>query len=147
MATNLTADPDTRIITVTLSPVAGLSTIEVVDDIYEGMKADWQSTPSLARLKFPFTSFGDPKTPTQNIGPYVFFDNAEGWRMEPFDLDHQLTVEGNLVPTDVTLPVWLERSGRTILILSEQSAQALTEEVASIVGALTLSQFIALKDA
>ena len=126
MATNVTADPDTRVITVTKVPVGGIVELDVVDDIYEGLKEDWQATATLQRLRFPFTSFGDPKTPTQQIGPYVFFDNASGLRMEPYDASHQLVLNGNLVPTDVTLPIWLDRTGRTIQILSNESAQALT---------------------
>ncbi len=130
MAAKVSANPDTRVITITEAPVGGFQTLDVQDDIYEGLKDDWQSTASLQKLRFPFRTFGDPKTATTQIGPYVFFNNLAGWRFQPFDASYTLTLIGNLVGessvqgTDV--PVFIERSGRSITILSEQSAQALS---------------------
>jgi len=129
MGAFVTADPDTRIIDITKVPVGGLSSLDVVDDIYEALKADWLADAALQPLKFPFRSFGDPKTPTTVIGPYVFIDNTLGWRLRPYDADHALTLVGNLVPEDVTIPMFQARVGRTIPITLEQSAQALTEQV------------------
>lgn len=127
MAANATANPNTRVITITKTPDAfGVVEISVVDDIYEGMKEDWHSISSLQGMRFPFSSFGDFKTPTQQIGPYISFDNGSGWRLEPYDADHTLIVLGNFIPSDVTKPVWISRAGRTIVIRSEQSNQALT---------------------
>lgn len=126
MGAFVTADPTTRIITITKVPVSGLSSLDVQIDIYSDLKEDWQTDMALQRLRFPFRSFGDPKTPDQAIGPYVFLKNDEGWRMQPFDADHELTVNGNIVPEDTTLPIWLSRAGRSILVLEEQSAQAIT---------------------
>jgi len=131
MAANVTADPDTRVIEITKVPVSGVSSIDVVTDIYTGLKDDWRTTAALQRLRFPLRSFGDPKTPTRTIGPYVFLDNGSGWRIRPYDVDHELTVVGNVVAEDVTLPVWLARAGRSILVLEEQSSQALTAAVGS----------------
>ena len=126
MGAFVTADGDTRIITVTKVPVGGLSSLDAQVDIYSDLKEDWLATPSLQGLKFPLRSFGDPKTPTEQIGPYMFLSNDEGWRLRPYDLDHELTINGNIVAEDTTLPLWLGRAGRSIVVLSEQSAQALT---------------------
>ena len=126
MGTFVTADPDTRIIEVTKVPVGGLSSLDVQIDIYSDLKEDLQSTPSLQGSRFPLRSFGDPKTLTRTIGPYVFISNDDGWRMLPYDIDHELTMEGNLVPEDVTIPLYSPRAGRQILVRSEESSQALT---------------------
>ena len=130
MALKLTADPDTRVITITEAPVGGFQSLDVVTDVFSPLKDDWRDTASLQALRFPFRTFGDPKSATEQIGPYVFFNNIDGWRFEPFDSDHELTFVGNLVPESAVqgtlVPTYLARTGRTIPILLEQSAQALT---------------------
>jgi len=122
----ITIDADARIFDITKVPVGGLSSLDAQVDIYSDLKEDWVATGSLQGLKFPFRSFGDPKTPTSDIGPYIFMDNTLGWRIRPYDDDHELTIIGNLVAEDTTLPLFLPRVGRQILILSEQSNLALT---------------------
>ncbi len=130
MAAKVSADPDTRIITITEAPVGGFQSLDVVDDVYEGLKDDWRDTASLQRLRFPFRTFGDPKSATEQIGPYVFFNNLDGWRIQPFDVDHELTLNGNLIPESAvqgtTVATYLGRATRSISILLEQSAQALS---------------------
>ena len=136
MGAFVTADPDTRIITVTKVPVSGVSALDAVVDIYSDLKEDWLNTPTLQKLIFPFSSFSFPTSPDQDIGPYSFFDNASGWRMLPYDDDYELTIIGNIIPSDVTLPVWLERTGRTITITQQTSSQALTNEVGAGGGSI-----------
>lgn len=130
MAAKMTADPDTRIITITEAPVSGEQTLNVQDDIYEPLKDDWLATDSLQKLKFPFRTFGDSKSATAQIGPYVFFNNLDGWRFLPFDVDHTLTLGGNLIPESSvqgqSVPTFLPRTGRTIIVPFETSAQALS---------------------
>lgn len=136
MATYVTADPDTRIIQITKVPVGGVSSLNVQTDIYSDLKEDWLGDPTLQYLEFPFRSLGDPKTPTQQIGPYMFIRNDLGWRLRPYADNHELTLIGNLVAEDTSLPKYVYPSGYTISILEEQSAQAFTtfegiEEVAA----------------
>jgi hypothetical protein len=139
MAPKVTADPDTRIIAVTEAPIAGLATLDVQKDVYSALKDDWHNTPTLQQLRFPFRSFGDFAGIGKQIGPYVFFDNQAGWRLQPYDVDHELTLEGNLVGeaavVQLTLGSWLPRAGRTILILDQLSAQALALEGEGLSGA------------
>jgi len=130
VSTYISIDPDLRIFDVTKVPVGGLSSIDAQIDIYSDLKEDWFNTPSLQGLRFPMRTFGDFKNPTDQIGPYIFVNNGLGWRFRGYDLDHELSVLGNLVPEDVTIPLWLARPGRTILINQEQSAQALTVQQA-----------------
>lgn len=131
MSTYLSVDPDTRIIDITKVPSGGLLSLDVQIDIYSDLKEDWLAIPALQSLRFPLRSFGDPKNPTQTIGPYMFVRNQDGWRFRSHDSDHELAILGNLIPEDVTLPVFLSRPGRTIVITQEQSNQALTLAIGS----------------
>lgn len=129
MATKVIADPDARLITIVEPPVFGLLELDVVDDIYEPLKDDWHSDASLQKLRFPFRTIGDP-IGQASIGPYVFLNNTTGWRMQPYDADHEVNLKGNLIPESVvsglSVPLWVSRPGRTIIIPSDRSAQALS---------------------
>lgn len=146
MSAFITIDPDLRVFDVTKVPVNGLSSLDAQIDIYSDLKEDWFATPSLQGLRFPMRTFGDFKNPTDQIGPYIFVDNGSGWRFRGYDLDHELSILGNLVPEDVSVPLWLSRSGRTILINQEQSAQALTVQQAllteSVEGSLDVQDVL-----
>ena len=147
MATKVVADPDTRIITVIEAPVAGFQTLDVVSDIFSPLKVDWLTTPALHRVKFPLRHQIGEQTGSGQIGPYVFLANDEGWRMQPYDIDHVLTILGNLRGEAAVLglsgyPIWIARPGRTIVTNNELSAQALTRETG--VSGLTSEESTAL---
>lgn len=61
----------------------------------------------------------------------MFVRNQDGWRFRPSDDDQELALLGNLIPEDVTQPVFLGRPGRTIVITQDQSNQAITTAVGS----------------
>lgn len=132
MGAKVTAHADTRLIEITEAPSSGFVTLDVVTDIYSDLKEDWLTDPLLQVLRFPLRSFGDP-IGAQQIGPYVFLNNLAGWRMQPYDADHEVNLIGNLIPESAvqgkTVPLWVSRPGRTIIIPSDRSAQALTNEV------------------
>jgi len=125
----ISADPDTRIIDIDIAPTNGEVIVDIPKDLYSALKDDWHSTASLQKMRFPFRTFGDP-IGAESIGPYVFFDNLSGWRIRPYDQDHDLIMRGNLVPESavqgLTLPTFLSRAGRTIPIFLERSAQAIS---------------------
>lgn len=126
MGLNVVADPDTRIITVIKVPVDGLITLDVATDIYSELKDDWKTDSTLQKLKFPLRPVGgDPISVTEKVGKYVFLANDQGWRLQPYDLDHELSLIGNIFPEDSTLATWLSRSGRTITIQLQRSAQSI----------------------
>jgi len=133
MAAKVTADPSTRIFTLTEAPVSNRVTLDMRQDFYSALKDDWFGlVANLDKNKFPMRSFGDPQGSGQ-IGPYVFLDNlTQGWRVQPYDADHELIIVGNLISesavAQVIKPLWLSRPGRTITIREVQSAQALTLE-------------------
>lgn len=145
MAAKVVAHPETRYVEIIEAPVGGFTELNVVADIYSALKDDWFTDTTLQPLRFPFTSFG-PLIGTEQIGPYVFFDNTAGWRMQPYDDDHEINLKGNLIPKSavdgLSIPLWLKRPGRTIIIPTDRSAQALS--VASSGGGLTTTQAVQL---
>lgn len=122
----VSADPDTRIISFTVAPVDGRSAVDVATEIYSQLKDDWKVSGSLNRLKFPLRPVGgDDISATEQVGKYVFLANDEGWRLEPYDLNHELSLVGNIFPEDASTATWLSQPGRTITIQLERSSLAL----------------------
>lgn len=121
----VSADPNTRIISFIQAPVSGSQTVDVATDIYSQLKNDWHVSGSLNKLRFPLRPVGgDPISSTEVVGKYVFLANDEGWRLQPYDGDHELSLIGNIFPEDTTTAIWLARPGRTITIQLERSSQA-----------------------
>ena len=126
MPVQVTADPNTRIISFIVAPVSGRSTVNVSIDIYSQLKLTWLSDVTLQKLKFPLRPVGgDSISNTETVGKYVFLANDQGWRLEPYDADHELKLIGNIFPEDPDEVMWLSKAGRTITIQVERSAQAL----------------------
>jgi hypothetical protein len=124
----ISIDTANRIIELTDAPVGGQSSFDVAIDLYSQMKDLWRTTPSLRGLRFPLSPVGgNPTKPGQTLGKYVFLDNDEGWRLLPYDADHELIVEGNIFPSDFTLPLWIARAGRTIPIFTDRSSLTLID--------------------
>lgn len=122
----ISVDPDTRIITLVAVPVSGFSELDVARDIYSAGKDLWRTTSALQSLRFPFSPVGgNIISATERVGRYVFLNNTDGWRLQPYDQDHELRLVGNIFAVDPQLPLWLSRAGRTITIQVERSAQAL----------------------
>jgi hypothetical protein len=130
MAAKVTFNATDRLITVTAAPVAGVVTLDVQVDLYSAMKQDFQQlSNSLAKNPPPFlNSVGGIPTASGYTGAYYFLNNAEGWRIEPYDADHRLYLIGNLFPIDSTVDWWISRKTRTISISREFS------NLASLVG-------------
>jgi len=129
VGTHISIDPDTRIIDLLTAPVGGLVTLDMREDIYSEAKEDWIATPSLRKLRFPLR---DPITVFVKgvwVGPFVFVDNESGWRIRPYDADHELTINGDFLASDETIPLFLPRSGRTIIGTIVLSARSQTVEV------------------
>lgn len=126
MTIQVVANPDTRIISFIVAPVNGRVTVNVAIEIYSQLKINWLSDASLQKLKFPLRPVGgDAISDTESVGKYVFLANDQGWRLEPYDADHELRLVGNIFPEDPDTVIWLSRAGRTITIQVERSAQAL----------------------
>lgn len=132
MGASVVADPDTRIISFVQTPVDGQLTVDVAANIYSELKDDWLVSGSLNKLIFPLRPVGgDPISPTQTIGKYVFLANDTGWRLQPFDANHELSLVGNIYPEEATEIMWLQQPTRTITINNERSNQALVVQAES----------------
>lgn len=131
------ADFDTanRLVVITEAPVvpAGAvvaqQTIDVEIDLYSDAKEDWElnADGNKRKNRFPFNTAesAGSELPGGQVEPAFFrFRNDLGWRILPFDSDHELTLIGNLVPADPNLPIFAPRTGRTILIFRDGSQVA-----------------------
>ena len=102
----LNIDPATRIIEASVVPIDGSVVLDVQRDFYSECKRLWFSNATLNRLRFPFFSIGgNSLTPTRKLGGYFFLRNDLGWRLKPFENDHQLILDENLFGNDTSLPV------------------------------------------
>jgi len=122
MGAKVTFDSVNRLITVTEAPVNGLVTLDVQVDLYSDMKEDIRASATLAaNPNAILPSLGGVTTPTGFTGRYYFINNAEGWRIQPYDADHELLLVGNLFAADTSIPWFVYRTGRTIGISREFS--------------------------
>lgn len=81
-------------------------------DVYSAWK-DWLlEAPSNRGYPPAFdTSGGDTITATLDSGSYFFIRNDLGWRLQPPEEDISAYPTGNLIPSDVTLPVAIPTDG------------------------------------
>lgn len=119
-------NPFDRIIEITKIPVSGVLTIDVRKEIYSEAKDFWATQTNLFGMRLPLRPVGGDPVGSAIVGPYVFVNNFEGWRLLPHDSNHEMTLIGNIFAEDASIPLWLPREGRTITISIERSAQALT---------------------
>lgn len=146
MGLKATYHTDTRLLEITEAPVvpAGAviaqQTIDVEIDLYSDGKEDWNANigGNYRGNIFPWVtavSAGQALPGGQAEPAFFRFRNDLGWRLLPFDSDHELTLLGNFVPFDEGLPVIAARPGRTILVFRDgsQVAQMRTEQVAEAV--------------
>ena len=139
MGAKVTFDTANRLITVTTAPVSGVVTLDVEIDLYSDFKEDMAAPSDLLAANPPpfLNSEGGVPTDDGFTGQYFFLNNAEGWRLQPYDADHELILTGNLQTSDATLPWWVSRSGRTIIVSRKFSNLA---QGVSTGGSLTATQ-------
>jgi len=135
MGVKATFDTANRLIIITEAPVippgaiVAQQTIDVEIDLYSDAKEDWETNigGNFRKNRFLFStaeSAGSP-LPGGQVEPAFFrFRNDLGWRLLPYDSDHELTLIGNIVPADPDLPIFASRPGRTILIFRDGSQVA-----------------------
>jgi hypothetical protein len=87
---------------------------------------------------------GNPISATQNIAPYFFINNIDGWRLRPPEEDGETTITGNLFPLDPDTPFIIPTVGNfTQLLRLIVSPQAIVDTSG---GALTAQQHLWLKE-
>jgi len=100
----------------------GITELDVAD-VYSWWK-EWVLESDNAKYLSAFrTTGGDPISGTLNISAYFFLTN--GWRMRPDEVDHTLTVNGNLyVEGGVDFPFVTTIDPWTVLVTLQVSPQS-----------------------
>lgn len=111
-------DGDNLLITLEAPTASVLN--QTAEQVYDDAKV-WYLGGENGRFPFPFaTSGGEDITATTIAGQYYFLQNDLGWRIRSTDEDQNVYWDGNLIPVDLTLPIIVERTGRTVLHLGLQ---------------------------
>jgi hypothetical protein len=76
-----------------ISLTSGTTTFDV-ENLYSNWKNWVQSGTNSSYLPAFATIGGDPISTAKSVAPYYFIKN--GWRVRPWEANHQLEVEGNL---------------------------------------------------
>lgn len=118
----------TRQIELLEAPVGGIASIDFRVDLFSDAKEDWLASATLRRHRFPFITAetaGDllPGGKEEPIF-YRLRNGVEGWRILPFDIDHDLTITGMAFPLEPTNRMIAPRAGRTILVILDGSQVA-----------------------
>jgi len=94
--------------------------------------SDWKEWQLLSDNSKYYEAFrtigGDSLTPTVEAGDYYFLRNDYGWRIRPYEGDHELTINGNLYGNDTTLPIFTPTVG-SYQVLIKQQLSSLTQTV------------------
>lgn len=129
MGAHISIDPETRIIDLITPPTGSFVILSMARDIYSEAKEDWLANPELRRLRFPLREPVTALVKGVRVGPFVFLDNAAGWRIRPYDANHELTINGDFLATSDAVPLFVSRPGRTILVSVVLSARSQSVQV------------------
>lgn len=98
MSTIASFDAENKIINITQEPDEnGIITIDA-QDLYSFCKEQWLEDPILNKHIFCFDTEGGAEVGTQVSGRYFYLRTDLGWRIRPFESNHELRVEGLLYP-------------------------------------------------
>lgn len=141
MGTYWTADPSTKIFTMTSAPVSGEVYLDVRKWLYSDLKVDWLNDASLNKFYFPVTPLGgNPLTGSLFLGSYYFLEY--GWKIRPYEADHRFIIDGNLFSRDgspITVPT-LGAYNVEIQIINSALAYAVAGDAQNISAAVWNSQ-------
>lgn len=117
----VTIDGPNRLIVVN----AGIDSLDVKQDVYSYWK-NWVLDSDNAKYPPAFRSTGgDPIGGGKFAGANFFIDTSVGWKLRPREADHELTLDGNLYPEDVTVPMLTPTlGGYTVAVILERSSLA-----------------------
>lgn len=112
MGTKATFDAINKLITLIQAPVNNQSTLSTTIDLYSDAKEDWKTDNILNKFTFPFRVIGgDNLGGGLTAGSYFFLRNDLGWRIKPYEADHELSIDGNLYANDPTAPLFKTTTG------------------------------------
>lgn len=144
MGEKVTFNSVTKIITIDEAPDGnGDVIINVRQDLYSDGKEDWVSTESLRRVQFPITAVGGNPTPGDKALGSTFFLKSD-WKIQPYDANHRLIIEGNLYADDGSDFI-LTVTGKTVKVV--QTVSLLTEAILTGGSAITQDDIDDIADA
>ncbi|MDD5416189.1 MAG: hypothetical protein PHE48_04270 [Candidatus Daviesbacteria bacterium] len=125
MAQKMTYDTNNKLFILN----TGVTSFDVVVDLYSDAKEDWLSDPLMNKFRFPIMAIGGQAIGGgQVISPYIVL--RYGWKIRPQEADHTLTVAGNLITDDETSPFTSVLGDYQVTIKSIVSSSSLTAGVA-----------------
>ena len=142
MAAKVSFDPATKSIQVTEVPsgTPPTVTLNVKVDLYSDAKEDWLVTPALQKMRFPILPLGGNEIPIGFLGEsYILTD---GWRILPYEADHEFIIEGNLFP-DVGYELVADTVGDYRVVVTREIS-TLVELRTTDVSGLTAAESAAL---
>jgi hypothetical protein len=105
-----------------------IGTFEVERDIYSAWK-EWVLLGDNAKYELAFeTTGGDDIGGGQEIAPYFFCRNDNGWRIKAPPENGEIIIQGNLFPRLASQPVFVESTGFDAFIRQEVSTRAVVVE-------------------
>lgn len=130
MGTKATFDAINKLITLTDVPVSNQSSLSTAIDLYSDAKEDWKTDNILNKFTFPIRVIGgDDLGGGLKAGAYFFLRNDLGWRIKPYEADHDLTVDGNLYANDPTAPIFKPTTG-AFTVTIRLNTSSLTQQTA-----------------
>lgn len=97
--------------------------ISVQVDLYSDAKETWLDEPLYPGFEFPFTTIGGQDLGgAREAGDYYFLRTDLGWRIRPYEADHEVTLVGNIYPVDANDQLTVAVSGaHTVGVFFERS--------------------------
>lgn len=136
MADVVTFDGPNKIITEIST--AGDNELDVLE-IYSEAKQWMTESDNMKYLQIFSVVGGDPITDTQNLGSTFFMEN--GWRIRPAELDHKLTLVGNLFTREAGESVFIPTLG-AYTVNTETRVSSLVDSSVSRLDLAQLLQYI-----
>jgi len=130
MGAKATFDAISKTITLIQAPVNNQVSLSTAIDLYSDAKEDWKTDSILNKFTFPIRVIGgDDLGGGLKAGSYFFLLNDLGWRIKPYEGDHELTIDGNLYANDPTAPIFKSTTG-AFTVAVRLNTSSLTQQTA-----------------
>ena len=119
----------------------GVTSLDAEIDLYSDLKEDWVANANGEfAFEFPIRTIGgDPIGGGLEAGAFFFLRNDLGWRIQPQETDHELTILGNLYGEDVGLPLFDATEGPFTVMIRLQTS-SLTQLAGEVLGANPIAE-------
>lgn len=143
MGVKATFNPISKIIKLTEAPVLidgeYQVSLDVQVDLYSDMKEDWLNDINLRKYHPPIRAVGgDPLPGSKTLGDTYFL--RSDWKIEPYDADQRLTVNGNFYSEDGTSP-FIKPSGGVYSVLLERVVSNLVDSTIAQLPEIEFSSY------